>query len=85
MTSLLLLHGLTFDHHQWDPLRRLLDLAAIAARDITYHFITSHEPPKPYVNWMTALVPAHRTTVVPGDSHFPHLADPESVARLILP
>jgi pimeloyl-ACP methyl ester carboxylesterase len=38
MTSLLLLHGLTFDHHQWDPVRRFLDPAVpVTAPDLPGH------------------------------------------------
>jgi pimeloyl-ACP methyl ester carboxylesterase len=64
--------------------QRASDLAAIAARRIPYHFVTSSEPPQPYLNWMTTLLPTLKVTVIPGGSHFPHLADPESTARLIL-
>jgi len=64
--------------------QRAADLTTIASRGIPYHFITSSEPPSPYLKWMTALLPTLRVTVIPGGSHFPHLATPESVAELLL-
>jgi pimeloyl-ACP methyl ester carboxylesterase len=63
--------------------QRSSDLAAIATAKIPYDFITSSEPPKPYRSWMNSLLPDLRVTVIPNSGHFPHLADPEGVARLI--
>ena len=64
--------------------QRTAELRAIAARDVPYRFITSSEPPRPYREWMSALLPRLEVHVLPGGTHFPHLADPEAVARLIV-
>jgi pimeloyl-ACP methyl ester carboxylesterase len=63
--------------------QRSAELATIAARGIPYDFVTSSEPPRAYRDWMTSLLPALEVTVLPGGTHFPHLADPEAVAGLI--
>jgi pimeloyl-ACP methyl ester carboxylesterase len=64
--------------------QRSAELAAIAARAIPYRFVTSAEPPRPYLDWMVSLLPHLERHTIPGGSHFPHLADPAAVARLIL-
>jgi len=61
--------------------QRSAELAAITA---PYRLVTSARPPEPYLDWMAALRPGFELHVLPGGSHFPHLADPEAVARLIL-
>jgi pimeloyl-ACP methyl ester carboxylesterase len=63
---------------------RAADLAMIGSRGIPYRFIASSEPPAPYRQWMASLLPSVRVDVLPGGTHFPHLADPEAVARLVL-
>lgn len=58
------------------------DLAAIAARGIGYRWITASEPPAPYVRWLTGVLPGVEITVLPG-GHFPHLAHPGELAKLL--
>jgi pimeloyl-ACP methyl ester carboxylesterase len=63
---------------------RAAELATIASRGLPYRFVTSSEPPAPYRQWITSLLPSVRIDVLPGGSHFPHLADPQAVARLLV-
>ncbi|MFI5844540.1 alpha/beta fold hydrolase [Catenuloplanes sp. NPDC051500] len=62
--------------------QRRAELAAIAARGIGYHLVTGSEPPAAYLAWLTNLVPDAGVTVLPG-GHFPHLAHPAAVARIL--
>ncbi|MDR7276460.1 alpha/beta fold hydrolase [Catenuloplanes atrovinosus] len=63
--------------------RRAAELSAIAARGLPYTHVASTEPPAAYRRWLTSLVPDASVAVIPGGGHFPHLADPRAVARLI--
>jgi pimeloyl-ACP methyl ester carboxylesterase len=73
----------------WDEILRDSDAEIQAAREkelraITgpYHWVTSSEPPAEYVSWLRSVLPQAAYTVVPG-GHFPHIAAPEVVARII--
>ncbi|GAB7045825.1 alpha/beta fold hydrolase [Catenuloplanes indicus] len=57
-------------------------LRTIAARGTGYHWVTGREPSERYLAWLHAHAPHAAVTVVPG-GHFPHLADPARVARII--
>ncbi|MGC5311797.1 alpha/beta fold hydrolase [Micromonospora zamorensis] len=57
-------------------------LRSIGDRGIPYRWVTSSEPPARYLAWLTGVLPEIVVTVLPG-SHFPHLADPTTVARLL--
>jgi pimeloyl-ACP methyl ester carboxylesterase len=59
---------------------READLRTIGERGIGYQWFTAAEPPAPYVEWMTALLPTTVVTVLPG-SHLPHLEHPAELAR----
>ncbi|MDG4810635.1 alpha/beta hydrolase [Micromonospora sp. WMMD1120] len=61
---------------------RSADLRSIGERGISYRWLTSSEPPARYLAWLTDVLPQVSVTVLPG-SHFPHLAEPETVARLL--
>jgi pimeloyl-ACP methyl ester carboxylesterase len=62
---------------------RRAELTAIADRQIPYHYVTGAEPAQPYVDWLTALVPDVRVTVLPDSGHFPHLGHPAAFAQLL--
>jgi pimeloyl-ACP methyl ester carboxylesterase len=62
--------------------QRRAELAAIAARGTGYHWVTGGEPPAAYLAWFTGLLPDAGVTVLPG-GHFPHLAHPAAVARIL--
>ncbi|GAB7039199.1 MULTISPECIES: alpha/beta fold hydrolase [Catenuloplanes] len=57
-------------------------LRTITARGAGYHWVTGREPSERYLSWLRAHAPGAAVTVVPG-GHFPHLADPARVARII--
>ncbi|RAK24770.1 pimeloyl-ACP methyl ester carboxylesterase [Actinoplanes lutulentus] len=61
---------------------READLRRIAARGISYRWVTAAPPPAPYVDWLTAALPTIAITVLPG-SHLPHLERPAELARLL--
>lgn len=58
------------------------DLRSIGERGIPYRWVTSSEPPPRYLAWLTETLPEVVVTVLPG-SHFPHLAEPATIARLL--
>jgi pimeloyl-ACP methyl ester carboxylesterase len=62
--------------------QRRAELAAIGARGAGYHWVTSGEPAAAYLGWLRAAVPGAAVTVLPG-GHFPHLAHPDPVARIL--
>ncbi|MFG1836796.1 alpha/beta fold hydrolase [Micromonospora sp. NPDC049175] len=61
---------------------RQRDLRSIGERGIPYRWVTSSEPPPRYLTWLTETLPEVMVTVLPG-SHFPHLAEPATIARLL--
>jgi pimeloyl-ACP methyl ester carboxylesterase len=67
---------------QLDQQRRA-ELTAIADRRIPYHYVTGAEPPEHYRDWLTALVPGVRITVLSDSGHFPQLGHPAAFARLL--
>ncbi|MGC5310633.1 alpha/beta fold hydrolase [Micromonospora zamorensis] len=58
------------------------DLRSIGERGIPYRWVTSSEPPPRYLTWLTETLPEVVVTVLPG-GHFPHLAEPATIARLL--
>ena len=61
--------------------QRRAELRAIAERGIGYHWLSSYQPAQAHLEWLNAILPVE-LTVKPG-GHFPHLADPAGVARLL--
>ncbi|MEU8327410.1 alpha/beta hydrolase [Micromonospora sp. NPDC048839] len=57
-------------------------LRSIGERRVPYRWVTSSEPPLRYLTWLTDALPEVAVTVLPG-SHFPHLAEPATIARLL--
>lgn len=62
--------------------QRTLALRSIGVRGIPYRWVTSSQPPPRYLTWLTDVLPEVVVTVLPG-SHFPHLAEPATIARLL--
>ncbi|MEO3769061.1 alpha/beta fold hydrolase [Micromonospora sp. B9E7] len=58
------------------------DLRSIGERATPYRWVTSSEPPARYLAWLTGTLPEVEVTLLPG-SHFPHLAEPATIARLL--
>lgn len=61
---------------------READLRKIGERGISYQWVTAAEPPAPYVQWLTSMLPTTVVTALPG-SHLPHLEHPAELARLL--
>lgn len=62
---------------------RTTDLGILAEHGTGYEWVTASEPPPPYRQWLTSTLPDVGITVIPG-SHFPHLADPARIARILI-
>jgi pimeloyl-ACP methyl ester carboxylesterase len=62
---------------------RTRDLAVIRSRDVSYHYVASNEPTPAYRNWLATALPEVAVTVLPGGSHFPHLAHPVALAKIL--
>jgi pimeloyl-ACP methyl ester carboxylesterase len=71
-------------HRDDDAIRgeRGRELHAIAERGIRYCWVTASEPVEAYRKWMTSHLPRLDVKVL-TDSHFPHLAQPADIARLV--
>lgn len=63
--------------------RHVERLARIAADGTSYQYVAGEEPDPGYRRWLTDALPGAIITVVPGSGHFPHLARPEEMARLL--
>lgn len=61
---------------------RRRDLRAIRERAVGYRWVTRSEPSARYLSWLTAALPEVVVTVLPG-GHFPHLAQPAVLARML--
>ncbi|ONI67317.1 hypothetical protein BWI15_29705 [Kribbella sp. ALI-6-A] len=59
---------------------READLQAI---DVPYDYVTSDEPSPGYRQWLETHRPNTRITVLSGSGHFPHLAHPGELAKLL--
>ncbi|MEU4091663.1 alpha/beta hydrolase [Streptomyces sp. NPDC026673] len=58
-------------------------LERIASQGTPYLFITGAEPAPEYRGWLRRALPDVAIAVLPGGGHFPHLAHPAEVARLL--
>jgi len=63
--------------------RRMRDLDAIRANGTAYHYVSGDEPNPYYSHWLETALPAVTITVLPGSGHFPHLAHPAEVAKIL--
>jgi len=59
------------------------NLAAIAAAGIPYHYIAGGAVDPGYRAWLEAALPGVLITELPGSGHFPHLAHPAQVAKIL--
>jgi pimeloyl-ACP methyl ester carboxylesterase len=59
------------------------DLAAIRAAGVPYHYIAGNTVEPGYRTWLQAALPDVLITELPGSSHFPHLAHPAQVAKIL--
>ncbi|GIJ26356.1 hypothetical protein Vqi01_15180 [Micromonospora qiuiae] len=63
--------------------RRTGELATLRRRGVGYRYVTATEPPPPYRHWLESALPDTRVTLMPNGGHFPHLAYPAEVARIL--
>ncbi|MFI6761120.1 alpha/beta fold hydrolase [Micromonospora sp. NPDC050417] len=63
--------------------RRTQDLDTIHSRGIAYRYVTGEEPNPRYRRWLESTLPDIAITVLPGSGHFPHLARPGELARIL--
>ncbi|WP_326558123.1 alpha/beta fold hydrolase [Micromonospora sp. NBC_01796] len=63
--------------------RRMRDLDTIRSSGIPYHYVTGAEPDPAYRRWLEAALPDAVVDVLPGSGHFPHLAHPDRLARIM--
>ncbi|MEU6347090.1 alpha/beta hydrolase [Streptomyces sp. NPDC046977] len=70
------------------PLSELQDrhtsrLARIASQGTPYHYLAGGEPDPEYRTWLRIALPQVEISVLDGSGHFPHLAHPGAVARIL--
>ncbi|MFC0506260.1 alpha/beta fold hydrolase [Micromonospora costi] len=64
--------------------QRRRDLERIRSLGIPYHYVTGRDPSPAYRAWLESALPDVTVDVLPGGGgHFPHLADPAALARII--
>lgn len=63
--------------------RNAARLERIASQGTPYHYVAGAEPDPEYRRWLARALPGVAVTVLPGSGHFPHLAHPAEVARLL--
>ncbi|MFC8828647.1 alpha/beta fold hydrolase [Streptomyces sp. NPDC057137] len=63
--------------------RRTRDMGALRDRGIAYHHVSGEELPPPYRQWLETVLPDVTVTVIPGSGHFPHLARPAELAKIL--
>ncbi|MER7442651.1 alpha/beta fold hydrolase [Micromonospora avicenniae] len=63
--------------------QRVRELERIRSLGIPYHYVAGSEPPPPYRRWLESMLPDVTIDVLPGGGHFPHLAKPAELARII--
>ena len=63
--------------------RRAGELAAIHARGVAYHHVAGNDLAPAYRGWLESLLPDVTVTVLPGGGHFPHLAGPAELAKIL--
>ncbi|MGC4943680.1 alpha/beta fold hydrolase [Kribbella sp. DT2] len=59
---------------------READLQAIEG---PYDYVTATDPPPAYRQWLESSKPGVTITVLPGSGHFPHLAHPGELAKIL--
>jgi pimeloyl-ACP methyl ester carboxylesterase len=59
------------------------DLAAVRAAGVPYHYIAGSAVEPGYRAWLEAALPSVLITELPGSGHFPHLAHPAEVAKVL--
>ncbi|MFC8076444.1 alpha/beta fold hydrolase [Streptomyces sp. NPDC057307] len=63
--------------------QRTRDMGVLRNRGVAYHHVSGAELPPPYRQWLETVLPDVTVTVIPGSGHFPHLARPVEVAKIL--
>jgi pimeloyl-ACP methyl ester carboxylesterase len=63
--------------------RRTRELAALHAAGTDYHHVSRAEVSPGYAAWLTSVLPEAGITVLPGSGHFPHVAQPQALAKIL--
>ncbi|WP_329138644.1 alpha/beta hydrolase [Streptomyces sp. NBC_01476] len=63
--------------------RRARELDTIRARGTGYHHIAGGDVPPAYQEWLESRLPDVTVTVLAGGGHFPHVARPAELARIL--
>ena len=63
--------------------RRVRDVDAIRSRGIPYHYVAGGVPNEAYRSWLESALPEVAVTVLAGGGHFPHLAWPAELAKIL--
>ena len=63
--------------------RRGQELETVRAKGVAYHHISGYDLDPAYSAWFREALPDATITVLPGGGHFPHLAHPDQLARIL--
>ncbi|GGP12962.1 alpha/beta hydrolase [Nonomuraea glycinis] len=63
--------------------RRTHDMATLRMKGIAYHYVGGNDLEPRYRNWLKWVLPEVTVTVLPGGGHFPHLAHPAELAKIL--
>jgi len=62
---------------------RTQELTALREAGTAYHHVSRAAMPPGYREWFNALLPEAAFTVLPGSGHFPHVGQPQALARIV--
>ena len=63
--------------------QRMREVTALRDRGVAYHHVSGAEVAVAYRNWLRAALPDVTFTVLADSGHFPHLARPAEMAKII--
>lgn len=63
--------------------RRTRELETLHSNAVPYHYVSGNELPCAYRHWLTSIFPDVTITVLPCTGHFPHLARPAALAKIL--
>jgi pimeloyl-ACP methyl ester carboxylesterase len=63
--------------------RRTHDMAVLRTKGVAYHYVSGNDLEPRYRNWLKWIMPEATVTVLPGGGHFPHLAHPAELAKIL--
>ncbi len=63
--------------------QRTHDMATLRTRGVPYHYISGNDLEPRHLSWLKWVLPDVTDTVLPGGGHFPHLAHPAELAKIL--